>query len=115
MKLSIGDTLWLVIGDEWKKNKHQAPAKVVKVGRKWADLDYGRYRVDMETMRLDGAGYTSPGKCYVSQSHYEQELAANKAWDYIAARISPSCRPEHVDLEDIKSIAALAGIELKGE
>ena len=63
--LSVGQKLYFVSNVRYKKN---AVVEIVKIGRKYAYLDNGD-RID-DRLRVDGNGYNSPGKCYLSKRQY---------------------------------------------
>jgi hypothetical protein len=97
--LTVGQELWLV------PDRGLARAvKVVKVGRKWADLD-NRGRVDMATMALDGGEYSSPGRCYLSRDEHDREVELRIAWAYFAGLVCDHRRtpPEGVSVSQIEN------------
>lgn len=78
---------------------------VAKVGRKWATLDSGR-RINLETLRADGGGYSSPGSCWESKQAYEAEVALRDAWSGFKRRMDREyTKPAHLTLADIEEIS----------
>ena len=69
----------------WVPNKRnqmvEQEVTVEKVGKKWATISGGRYRIDIETLRADGGNYSSPGCCYLDRMAYDAELEASRTWD----------------------------------
>lgn len=66
-------------------NSNQVYAGIItKVGRRWISFTHtnglGQSRFDAETMHIDGAGYSSPGRVYPTMRDYEETLEANEAW-----------------------------------
>ena len=62
---------------------------VGKVGRKWLTLEEGthyRYRINVEDLVADGAGFFSPGRCYLSKEEYEATEALNECESIPPAR-----------------------------
>lgn len=78
MELSVGQELWFV----HRERRSGAPHAVVvtKVGRKWAQLDRGGYRIDVNTLAADGGNYTSPGRCWINRETWEAEEVRQDAW-----------------------------------
>jgi hypothetical protein len=80
MEFKVGQSLWFAPSARWAG----APRSVVisKVGRKWITLgDEGR--MDPETMRMDGEGFSSPGRCYLTRQDWEDAVARRDAWDRV--------------------------------
>lgn len=99
--LTVGQELWLV------PDRGMARAvKVVKVGRKWAELD-NRDRVDMNTMKLDGGEYASPGQCYLSREVHDREVELRIAWAYFSGLV---CDHRHGPPEGV-TIAQIANAQ----
>lgn len=75
--------------------------EILRVGRKWLELS-NRQRVDRETLRADGRGYSSPGRCFQSREEYERINLRAKAWDRIRRRITERWHPhDSVDMESM--------------
>lgn len=89
-------------------NRSKLPPREVtieKVGRKWAYLLDTDYRIDINTLRIDGGNYLSPGRCYLTLAHYENEVLQYRIWNIfrntIHNRINP---PKNLTPERMKSI-----------
>ena len=78
--------------------------EVTKVGRNWIYL--ARDRFDCESMELDGAGYSSPGKVYLSEAEYIATTEISKAWVGLVSRLSYT-PPKGATLSDISAAAKL--------
>lgn len=81
--LTIGQKLWYVPGDTHFDRPREY--EIVKIGRQWAQLGadgqaYREFRADLETLAIDGHGYSSPGRCYLSLEAYEAEVGLSVAW-----------------------------------
>lgn len=94
--LEVGQKLWYV-----PNYGHAREVTITTVGRKWATFDALRRRVDVETLKVDGGNYDSPGRCYQSREEYEEKVALQIAWDtlrrQIALRSLPSCTIEAIN------------------
>jgi len=105
--LRAGQKLWYVpVAARFEKPRE---VEVTKVGRRWAHLGEC-LRVDLETLRADGGGFPSPGRCYLSRETWEQKQALNSGWESLRKEFFdgwPSKRPPHVTLEIIAQIRAL--------
>lgn len=113
MKLVVGQIVYIA----WNYNRTRRngifPAQIEKIGRKWVTLSNG-YRFDRSDVRmdLDGAGYSSPGRVYLSSEEYEAEKALGLAWMSLRRHVdrlySP---PSGITLEAIQQATALLGFE----
>ncbi|MFN7927898.1 MAG: hypothetical protein U0Y68_08115 [Blastocatellia bacterium] len=104
--LQPGQKLWYV--PNWKQS---APRELTieKIGRKWATTAYER--VDLETLRVDGGQYGSPGQCYLSREAYETHQVTMRTWMNFCQRLTPT--RTRATLEQIQQAAALLGISLE--
>lgn len=79
---------------------------ILKVGRKW--LYFRTMRVDKDSLNVDGNGYASPGKCWLSKEEYEQYHALNKAWAYLRQKVDEQRRPSKcLSVDDIQGAIRL--------
>lgn len=76
MTLTVGQQLYYVPS---QRRAEPGFVTVTKVGRKWAEIGPNR-RVNMETMALDGGGYSSPGTCYLSKEEHDAEVELRDTW-----------------------------------
>lgn len=57
--------------------------EVVSIGYKWVTLNIGnpnyRFRIDNPQMTIDGMGYSSPGRCYLSLEEFETQTRLAEA------------------------------------
>ena len=106
IQLVTGQKLWWVP----RNSTYRKPCEVVvvKVGRKWVQLDNG-YRINAQTFEADGAGYSPPGVCYMNQAIYAAELALNQAWLSLQQALRGP-RPAGVTLENIGEARAVLGL-----
>lgn len=116
--LTVGQELWFVFsGNHSRRESHATTVK--KVGRKWAALSNG-YRIDVQSLQADGAGYNSPGRAYPDRNAYEAEAERQRLWSVLRRRIDQTYRvPDGVTAEQIKIAAASIGLldanEMKAE
>ena len=82
--------------------------EVEKIGRVWAKLKHPYYRVNLETLGLDGGR----GTVYLSPKHYIDAQELHKAWSNFVRTITDMHyrRPDHVTLESIKEARLKLGI-----
>lgn len=105
MTFYVGQTVFLRYRDERPHKRNGVDlfeAKITKVGRKWADLDGTHGRFNMDTMRMDGGQYSSPGDVFYSRELYEETVLRNELWGRLKAITSPYTCPEHLSLEDVR-------------
>jgi len=77
-KLVVGQKLWYVLNYQ---PTPQYQVTIEKIGRKWAQLSGCRKeRVDIETLRVDGGKYNSPGQCYLTKEDYDNQIKLEDAW-----------------------------------
>ena len=96
---------------------------VTKVGRRWAEFQreglgwrHAEHRFDLDTMRLDGAGFSSPGRVYPSEEAYRTETRLNELWSELRNRFDRLyMRPDGVDEIRILKAADALGRRLESE
>ena len=83
---------------------------VTKVGRKWATCDDDsrmEFRVNLDTLVIDGGGYDSPGKCYLDEDVYRASVRRVEAWKAFYTLISRTyTAPSHLTAEAIEAMQA---------
>jgi hypothetical protein len=86
--------------------------EIERIARKWIYVkSRGIGRFDRKTLEVDGAGYTSPGRCYLDRAHYEAVCRAERMWKIFRINAGYQ-RPPTATGERIAEAAALLGIEL---
>jgi hypothetical protein len=123
--LTPGQTLWYVSNEDSHKfqtapNGAWHPCNMViveNVGRKWATatVHHRTLRIDVETLKVDGGKYSSPGRCYRSADDYKDEIRLHAVWKNFASRISRVSPPVGMNVETIYKIAEMLSIPLKIE
>jgi hypothetical protein len=114
MKLEVGQKLWYYRSYHYKRDEVTEPVEVevVKVGRKWATLNY-HGRISLETLAVDGGEYMSPGRCYLSREAHDAELALNTAWAVFQSTVRETHQmPEGLTVAEIE--AAMKILRLAG-
>jgi hypothetical protein len=112
-KLERGQKL-LYVGSVYGSNRTQrTEVTVVSVGRTWAQIE-GPFcgRLDMETLVVDGRGFGSPGTCYLSREHYQQQEGPKLAWNSLRAAMG-NTMPNGVSYENVVAAAKLLGIDVE--
>jgi hypothetical protein len=100
---TVGEALYYVTNNMIRRGNPEY-VTISKVGRKWLYCD--GMRIDKETLVVDGHGYSSPGKCWLSQDEYEQHCLVIKAWDNFKILINHR-PPRGVSVEDIQEATRL--------
>lgn len=81
---------------------------ITKIGHKWVELAEGRYRFDPRNMFLDGKGYTSLGKVYLSHAELNDEREYSRLWNDIRRAVRDVyIPPAHLTLEQLQQLAKL--------
>ncbi len=107
--ITVGQELY-VLGDLYwsgRENVGGRLIRVTKVGRKWAYLA-NNDRVDLETLCL----FSSPGRGYLSEQHYEQVKATTKHWVRFKLALDRSVMSPSLTIEDIDHAASILGLEI---
>jgi hypothetical protein len=101
-----GQTVWLVLSD----NRHTCrPARITRVGRKWATLDDGN-RFDVTNGLLDGRNYSSPGRVWLSSEAHAQHVELVKSWRQLNSATDAYAPPAGLTLERIAQARELLGL-----
>lgn len=115
-KPKVGDKVYVVFdGSRGIDGKH-VEMVVDKVARKWVTISDGRsrfrspWRFDVETGRLDGGGFTSPGRAFASARDYEETAAAERAWVALKRDLDHKRKPRSVTASDIAEARRLLGV-----
>lgn len=112
MKFQIGQKLIAVTFRHHSGVETIDEIEITKIGSKW--LYAGRSRVSRESLAIDGAGYRSPGRCYLSREHHRQSVIADTLWLHLRQRIQPK-RPSEVMPDDVLAAMKLLKIEAPRE
>jgi len=110
MKLVENQVLWFVGTGNYARTR--GFVKVESVGRKWAEISgVKRCRISVDTLVADAAGFSSPGRCYLSQEDWLAEEGPKVAWQSLRSQMTIAC-PAGVTLEDILTASKLLGMEV---
>jgi len=77
---------------------------IVKVGKKWVYLR-GNCRFDMKTGEIDGRGFSSPGRVYLTAREYKVDVEKAALWRKIRDTIGWLAMPAHFTLDTLQRIA----------
>jgi len=105
MKFEAGQKLWFVPAQKY--NGEPKEVEIARVGRKWLILSSHNMRhgsrVDMNNLYLDGHGYSSPGRCYLSKETWEAEQKMESTWYEFKELVRIQCTAKKgVTVEDIQ-------------
>lgn len=104
----IGQKLFV---DLWRGHGQNREMTITKIGRKWLELDGGRYRAAIDGLAIDGNGYSSPGQAYLSEAAYAEWSEAQSAWSSFAKEVRHTYRkPDFATVEKIKQARELLGL-----
>jgi len=108
--IEVGQQLWYV--PHYRRYDNSTFVTVSKIGRKWATVEPARYpRFDLVTLRADGGGYSIPGTYWLSKEDCDEATLAFDLWQQLKRAVEYS--QPLTDVNGIKQIAAMCGIELK--
>lgn len=102
----VGQQLYFVPAH---KPSHARLIEIEKVGRKW--LTAGRFKIDRETLEVDGGFYSSPGRCWLSQGDYEAAYRLALAWEQFKLHLQNIPRPTGLTLDKIREARRVLGLE----
>jgi hypothetical protein len=110
--LTVGQELWFVPHPDRARGTPHA-VTVTKVGRKWAEIDNGKWRISVATLAVDGAGYNAPARCYVSREAYEAEQERQALWRALWRHLEHKyVAPDDLCIEQIKVAAMALGVSV---
>lgn len=99
MKLKVGDNVFFVPREKY--NGQPRFCEITKIGRKWAEFDRGR-RFDINTLEVDGGGYQSPGRIYLTKEEYDNKVKTQLLWIKLKELTSLYCCPDYLSTEDLQ-------------
>lgn len=107
MKLEVGQKVFLCLYRHNRSGELRVAA-VERIGRKWVYLS-GRWKAEVGSRRLDGAGYTSPGEIYLSEAEHHEVAVLGKAWTAFKRQVDSRgwAPPTGVTVEDIDAARKL--------
>ena len=109
-EFTVGQTVYLSINNHRKVGL--IDAKVKKIGKKWAALDFSGHRFDINTLKLDGGNYSSPGTVYRSPDEYEAQLELDRVWRIVSNNIRHTYKlKDGVTINDIRRAAQLLQVD----
>jgi len=109
--LQVGQTLWFVPFRSYNGQPRELP--VTKIGRKWGELENGRYRFDLQTLQVDCNGHSRPGVLYTDRAIWEAKEAADGAWrSFTTQFVRLRHRPPHLTADRIREAASLLGFDI---
>ena len=102
-EFTVGQVLYYVPESRYNQSKY---VTITKVGRIWLSCD--GMRISKETLRADGYGYASPGKCWLSKEEYDRYRELCKAWEELKSRIRDRYQPsKDLSVDDIQGVIQL--------
>ena len=99
MDFKVGQELFWVD----RMRKINRAVTVEKIGRKWVYLS-NHHRIDHETMEADSGGYSSPGKCYLSEQAYLNWLFIINEWSELKKEFIGFYPPKGMTMDKISQI-----------
>lgn len=110
MKLVENQKLWFVGSGNYVRTR--GVVTVVSVGRKWAEVKGAhRCRINVDSLVADAAGFSSPGRCYLSQEAWVAQEGPKLAWQSLRTQMPPMCPPS-LSYDDIVAAGKLLGFEV---
>ena len=82
---------------------------ITKVGRKFltVKLVSREYRVYIDTLIVDGNGYNSPGRCYLSKEEHDKQRYVKDLWDSIRDKFNTFSLPDWATVDNLSKIKEL--------
>lgn len=113
---TIGQEVFFRYSDA-RRHSHTTPLialfVVKNTGRKWVEAAYrpgdrAVWKFEAETLAMDGEGFGSPGRIYLSADDFVRDQELERAWvDFRRLVDRGYSRPAHLDLADIVNMAAI--------
>lgn len=118
--LKEGSVIWLGYDPVTGSHRVSGPATVIRVGRKWVTYRPGtpgalhglEGRFDLETLRIDGSPYSSPGSVWASKEAWLLRRQLSTALAHLRSQIvyvDPKKVPE-LTLEKVAKVRELLGM-----
>ncbi len=109
-EIKVGMKLYYVPHSDWDKPKEVV---VTEKGKKWARLNNGqRFEFKSDSWYfVDGGGYNSPGKLWLSKEEYEEQKEAKRILGKIANKFQYAHQRNGVSLNDAIAAAKILGVE----
>lgn len=110
MKLVEKQKLWFVGSGNHARTRGEVT--VHSVGRKWAEITGAyRCRIAIDTLIADAAGFSSPGRCYLSQADWLAQEGPKLAWQSLRSQLPMAC-PKELSYDDIVAAGKLLGFDV---
>lgn len=110
-KLTQNQALWFVGSGNFVRVRGEVT--VTEVGRKWARITgVFKGRIEIDTLKADGAGYSSPGTCYASEEAWIIADGPRRAWQALRSKMETAC-PQDLSYEKIVEAGKLLGIDVE--
>lgn len=111
MKFTVGQTVY------YERNKgYQAhrtgvtPVSIQRVGRVWvyfgAISHYGQQRFNAENMRVDGKGYSSPGRIWLTEEDYKASVQRDYLEQKFVTLVNKR-RHQQISLTDLIAVVSV--------
>lgn len=102
--LKVGQQVWQE-PERWSRSSVGRYVEIIKVGRDWATTKAGggEIRFSLETLVIDGRGFSSPGRVWLTKEEWETDLEMKCDWGDIRS-IASGPIPKHLTHEQIRSI-----------
>jgi hypothetical protein len=110
--MKVGDTLLFEDTLRASRSGKLVRLTVTKAGRKWLTLSNGE-RACIETLKIDGGQYTSPGRCYRTFDDYADNVERKNVVRMVHA-MTASTRDLSVTLDQFRQVAQIMGIDTHG-
>lgn len=111
-QFKVGQKLIFVHSDARLRKPYEIT--IQKIGRKW--LYTQTHRVDCETLFVDGKGYSSPGRCYLTIEAWHQADRLSRTWVAFRKELNNQWKtPAGVSVDDILEASKLLGFSIADE
>ena len=108
--LQVGQKLWFVERGR-RYARRDGEVTVSKDGSRWAEIEKGRERIDLQTLCVDGGRYSSPGTCYLTREEHEREVALRAEWSVFRRDVEKRLDPHSgLTVAAIKQARAVLGL-----
>ena len=102
--LKVGQTVVFVPGP-YGNHKEERHFAVATIGRKYFTVtpNFNNWRIDLETLWVDGQGYSSPGEIKTSVEAWEAEKQMRLTWKRIRERVGGPI-PPHLTQDNLDQL-----------
>ena len=108
----VGQEVWVV---PIRGHGNSLHSTIEKIGRRWITLSKYKWRFDPETGLVDGNGYSSPARVYLSKDDWEATLEVTRLWDAFRSATASTYTFKPPSADAVREAAKALGVTLPNQ